>query len=371
MRRRTIILAPDSFKETLSAAAAARAMAAGVVRASGDLTSDHCPIGDGGEGTMDALVSAMGGAFETREVTGPLGQRMTARLARAGPGAIGIVEMAEASGLALVPTAARDPMRTTSYGTGELIAAAVERGCREIIVCIGGSATVDGGCGIAQACGVRFVDHAGNEITERMCGGLLARIAAVTRPDRRLPRIRVACDVTNPLCGERGAAAVYGPQKGATADQVTALERNLAHLARVAGGDSSKPGAGAAGGAGYGLMAFLDATLEPGINLVLDAVGFRERCRQAGLVITGEGRLDQQSLEGKACIGVAKAANELGVPAIAIVGSTGPRADHCVGPGLLDSYCSLSERFGHERSMHETPALLTSVTEEVVRRFTA
>jgi glycerate kinase len=282
-------------------------------------------------------------------------------------GAIGIVELAQASGLALVPPKQRDPTRTTTLGTGQLISHAIASGCREIIVCIGGSATIDGGTGIAQALGWRFLDGHGGEIGPLMCGGTLGRIAKMIAPETTLPRMRVACDVVNPLCGLNGAAAVYGPQKGATLQQVKMLDDGLTHLAKLAGGDPNAPGAGAAGGAGYGLATFLNATLERGIDLVLEMVRFNDTCRGADLVITGEGRLDSQSLQGKACMGVAAAARRLGVPTIAIVGSTGPGAERCIGPGKLSAYHSLADRFGEDRARREAKTLMADLTEEAVR----
>jgi len=376
MRPRTIILAPDSFKETLPAAEVAAAMAEGIARVSDSMIARQCRIGDGGEGTMEAIISARGGHFMTVDATGPRRERMRARFGRINDGTTGIVELAQASGLALVPPSQRDPMGTTTYGTGRLIAEAVRIGCREVIVCIGGSATVDGGAGIAQACGWHFLDHQGKEL-RLMSGGALARIARIEPPqrgvddlmfaDRGPPRVRVACDVVNPLCGPNGAAAVYGPQKGATPEQVRLLDEGLGHLAKAAGGDPNAPGAGAAGGAGYGLATFLNATLERGIDLVLEMVRFDETCRGADLVITGEGRLDAQSLQGKACLGVAAAAGRLGVPTIAIVGTTGPGAEKCIGPEGLSAYHSLADRFGEDRARREARTLIADLTEAVVR----
>jgi len=372
MPPRTIILAPDSFKETLPAVDVAAAMARGIRRTSSTVEIDQCPVGDGGEGTLEALMTACYGQWRRLLVHGPLSELVEARygiIESCAGRSVAVIEMAEASGLARVPPGGRDPLRATSLGTGEMIRHAADGGCREIIVAIGGSATVDGGTGMAQACGWRFFDADDAEIEAPMCGGLLRNVKRCQRPFRDFPPIRVACDVTNPLCGPEGAARVYGPQKGATPEQVESLDAGLAHLAAITGGDPNTAGAGAAGGAGYGLRTFLGATLERGIDLVLEAVRFRERCAAAGLVITGEGRLDDQSLQGKACLGVAAAAAALGVPTIAIVGSTGPGADRCVGPGMLHSYYSLEERFGREHARHNTQALLADVAEQVVRTF--
>lgn len=307
---------------------------------------------------MEVLIGALGGTFQSAKVAGPLGAMVEARFGITHD-RVAIVELAQASGLGLVESAQRDPMRATTFGTGQLIALAMQRGCTSILICLGGSATVDGGAGLAQALGFKFFDRDGREIKEFMCGSLLNRIARIQKPNAALPPIRVACDVTNPLCGLNGAAAVYGPQKGATATQVRELDAALANLARMVGGDPNQPGAGAAGGAGLGLAALCGGRLERGIDLVLSAIAFDARCRGAALVLTGEGRLDSQSLQGKACMGVVAAARRLGVSTIAIVGSTGPGADDCVIPaGLLRRYIDLSARFGHQRAMSDAAALV-------------
>ena len=370
-----ILCAPDSFKESLNGLRAALAMAEGVLRAQPDAEIEVCSVADGGEGTLDALVSAWNGSIHFATVTGPMGQPIRARWGPSGDESVAIVELAQASGLSLVDPKQRNPLRTSTLGTGELIKTAMDHGCQEIIIGLGGSATVDGGTGIAQALGVKFLDQSGEAISEPLCGGMLQRIAKVELPPRLADarskiRLRAACDVTNPLCGESGAAAVYGPQKGATAQQVETLDAGLRHLAEVTGGDPDQPGAGAAGGAGYGLATLLGATLERGVDLVLDAVGFNQRCRGSTVVFTGEGRLDAQSLQGKACMGVAQAAARQGVPTIAIVGSAGPGARHCVGDpdrGLLLGYISLEERFGRERALREPAELLAQIAEEVAR----
>jgi len=364
-----ILFAPNSFKETLAAAQAARAMAAGAIRFDRGLECDICPVADGGDGTMDALIDNLGGKIYRASVTGPLGSPVEARFAVSDEDQSAIIELAEASGLALVPPAQRDPMRTTTFGTGQLIPLAIERGCRSILLCIGGSATIDGGTGIAQALGAKFFDHSGQLIPPPITGGQLMTIARVRKPVG-LPAIRVACDVNNPLYGPSGATAVYGPQKGATPAQVRDLDQALQHLAALVGGDANMPGAGSAGGAGFGLVNICGAKLERGIDVVLNAIDFQSRCAGAALVLTGEGRLDEQSLHGKACMGVAAAAARLGVPTIAIVGSTGPGVEHCIDPargGMLRRYFSMSERFGMTRAISEPEALLAALTEEVVR----
>ncbi len=377
--RRVILCAPASFKGTLSAAEVAAAMAAGIQKSGLPLDADVCPIADGGEGTLDALASALGATFHDMDVHGPLGQIIRARFAVAG--SLGIVELAQAAGLMLVPAEERDPMRTTTYGVGELIRAAIERGCESIIVGVGGSATVDGGAGLAQALGAKFFDQAGNEMAMPMTGGSLRDVARIQKPDisslwkenrsrEGRARIRVACDVTNPLCGSDGAAAVYGPQKGASPQQVRELDHALTQFAALCGVEPNVPGAGAAGGAAYGLMALCGATLERGIDVVLSAIRFDDRVRGAALVLTGEGRLDEQSLSGKACLGVARAASMRGVPTFAIVGSTGPGAERCVGEtrwGLLRDVLSLEDRYGRERALSEPAELVSAATLELIR----
>lgn len=367
-----IIAAPDSFKETIDAVAVAEAIARGVERVSPSIDVDRVPIADGGEGTAATLAAATEGDLRTTRVTGPLGDPVDAAWAILGDRRTAVVEMAQASGIALVPPHRRDPTRTTTYGVGQLIRAAVDAGCESVIVGIGGSATTDGGAGAAQAFGVRFEDRQGRPIESPITGGMLQHIARwrFITPPQRLPRIRVACDVTNPLCGPEGAAAVYGPQKGATPEQVEQLDRALARLASLTDFDPDTPGAGAAGGLGFGLAAFLGATLERGIDLVLEAVGFRDRCRDARLVITGEGTLDRQSTSGKAVLGVAKAAGSLGVPTIAIVGTAVDGADECVGSpheGLLQSFVSLTGRYGADRAMNEPAACIEETAAEIIR----
>jgi len=366
-----ILCAPDKFKGTISAAKAAEAMARGAERVqtpAGPVLTDCCPVADGGEGTLEALITALGGEIRQARVVGPLEEAVDAPWGISRDGATGVVEFAAASGLVLVPPQQRDPMRTTSFGTGQLIALAAEAGCRTIIVGIGGSATCDGAAGIAQALGARFYDDSGRLIEKPLSGGRLMEIARLELP-KNLPVLRVACDVNNPLLGKDGAAAVYGPQKGAAPQQLQQLDRALAHLASVVGGDPNTRRFGASGGAGFGLAMMCRATLEDGIDLILGAIGFEQRCRAADLVLTGEGRLDAQSLHGKACMGVATAAGKLGVPAIAIVGSTGPGAERCLDAsagGMLRQYISLEAHYGRQRALTETAGLIEKATEEAI-----
>ncbi|MDJ0866828.1 MAG: glycerate kinase [Myxococcota bacterium] len=325
-----IVIAPDSFKESLTAREVCEAIEAGFRLVLPRARYVQVPVADGGEGTMQALVDASGGRLERVRVTGPLGDPVEARFGMLGDGRTAVVEMAEASGLQRVPPDRRDPMRASSYGTGELIRAALERGVGHLIVGIGGSATNDGGAGMAQALGVALRDRAGREIGRG--GGALAELERIdaSQLDPRLDGVRIeaACDVTNPLSGERGASAVFGPQKGATPAMVAELDANLAHfgtlIERQCGAPVvDVPGAGAAGGLGAGLLGLLGARLRPGVEIVLDAVGMDAHVEDADLVVTGEGRIDGQSVHGKTPCGVAYVARRAGARVIAMAGSLG------------------------------------------------
>ena len=368
-----VVVAPDSFKECLSAEHVARALARGVRAADPEAEVVCVPMADGGEGTVRALVAATAGRLHQARVTGPLGGSVTAEFGVLGDGSTAVIEMAAASGLPLVAPERRDPTQTTTRGTGELIAAALDLGVDRLILGIGGSATTDGGAGMAQALGARLLDADGQPIDGT--GGGLAHLARIdcSAMDVRLARVRVdvACDVDNPLCGPRGAARVYAPQKGATPAQVEELEANLAHFAdcveRDLGLDVRRvPGAGAAGGLGAGLMAFLGGTLRPGIELVIDAVGLERKLQGADLVLVGEGRIDDQTAHGKVPVGVSRLARRLGIPAVAVCGALGPgfEAVHAEGVvacfSILDGPRSLDEAFGR------APELLARAAEEVV-----
>ena len=321
-----IVVAPDSFKECLSSAEVADAIERGVLRAFPDAEVVKVPMADGGEGTVEAVAAATDASLCTCRVTGPLGDNVEASYAVVSDTAV--IEMAEASGLHLVPPDKRNPLKTSTYGTGELVKAALDDGVSRVVAGVGGSATVDGGTGMAQALGVRFLDRAGGEL--HGCGGNLARIDRIDMSglDGRAKQctFEVACDVTNLLCGERGAAAVYGPQKGATPQMVEQLERGLAHLARVIKRDigvdvADTSGAGAAGGLAAGFVAFLGAELRSGVGLIIETVRLEEKLRGADLLITGEGKLDEQTLSGKLPLGVARLAAKAGIPTAAIVGA--------------------------------------------------
>ncbi len=356
-----VLVAPDKFRGTLSAEDASAAIERGWLRARPDDVVERVPLADGGEGTLDVLVDAYGGRRRSATVTGPLGEPVEAEygLVPRGEDLVAVVEMSRASGLRLVPEDRRDVLHATTRGTGELILAACAE-TTELIVCIGGSATNDGGAGMAQAVGVELLDRDGREL---MPGGdallELERIDA-TRidPSVRRARVLVACDVDNPLLGSSGASAVYGPQKGATPDDVELLDRALGHLADAIERDLAidvreVPGAGAAGGLGAGLVAFLGAQLRPGVDVVMEAVGFERRLAETDLVISGEGKLDEQSWRGKVPAGVRVRALEAGLETIVLCGRSDVEAkpaDVRVG--------SLVEWFGEDRAMRDAARAL-------------
>jgi glycerate kinase len=322
-----IVIAPDSFKGSLTALEVCEAAATGIKAINPGFEIVEVPMADGGEGTVQSLVDATDGTFVTERVTGPLGEPVDAIYGLLGDGETAVIEMAAASGLPLVPDEKRNPLLTTTFGTGELIRAALDAGRRKLIVGIGGSATTDAGAGMAQALGVRLLDGSGEPIG--FGGAELARIATVEMsgadPRLRDTEIRVACDVDNPLYGERGAAHVYGPQKGASPDDVQVLDQNLRHFADIVQRDLGLdvrdiPGAGAAGGLGAGLVAFCGATLEPGVEIVIDAVKLPEAMRGADLCLTGEGAIDASTAFGKTPAGVTGVARREGVPVIAFGG---------------------------------------------------
>ncbi|EPT7044470.1 glycerate kinase [Cronobacter sakazakii] len=326
-----IVIAPDSFKESLSAMDVAKAIEAGFREIYPQAHYVCVPMADGGEGTVEAMVAATGGQIITAPVTAPLGNKVDGFFGLLGDGETAVVEMAAASGLHLVPTAQRDPRITTSYGTGELILAALELGVKAIIIGIGGSATNDGGAGMMQALGARFLDGEGRELAHG--GAALAGLERLdlSTLDPRLAQVSVtaACDVDNPLCGEKGASAVFGPQKGATPAMVTELDaalRRFGEQLEAATGKAiiSAPGAGAAGGMGAALLGMLNAELRPGIEIVIESLGLAQAVRDADLVITGEGRLDSQSIHGKTPVGVARVAKQFQRPVVAIAGSLTP-----------------------------------------------
>src|SRR5690554_4795009 len=371
-----IVIAPDSFKGSLTSTEAARAMARGVGKALPEAELVLLPLSDGGEGLVESLVVASGGELLEYEVTGPLGTPVKAQLGLMGGGKTAVIEMAQASGLVLVPEEERNPLLTTTFGTGELIARALELGCTHLIIGIGGSATNDGGMGMAQALGFRFLDDQGTPLVHG--GGELARLAKIdaSGKDPRLENvtIEVACDVNNPLTGPQGAAHIYGPQKGATPEMVEFLDAALANydqvLQRDLGQDVGKvPGAGAAGGLGAGLMALLGGTLVSGIELVLDVLRFDEKVRGARLVLTGEGKFDAQSAYGKVPMGVARRSRALGVPVVVIAGTVLPSAEILHGEGVSAYFSIINRPMSLKEAMEGAVELLENQVAEVIRLY--
>ena len=316
------VIAIDSFKGSLSSLAAGEAAAAGIRDVFPDAETLVRPLADGGEGTVDALVSGLGGERRRVSVTGP--------------GGVAVLEMAAAAGITLVPQNGRNPLLATTFGVGEMIADAIRAGCRRFLVGIGGSATNDGGAGMLQALGVGLLDAENRDIPRGGAG--LERLVRIDTSDV-MPEIkdctfRIACDVSNPLCGSQGASAVFGPQKGATPSMVERLDAALAHFAAVSGGDAEFPGTGAAGGMGYAFRTFLGGELQRGVEIVLSETRLEDFVVGADVVVTGEGRLDAQTAMGKAPIGVARLAKRHGRPVVAFAGCVTPDADALNGQGI-------------------------------------
>ncbi|MFV2172919.1 glycerate kinase [Actinomadura sp. LOL_016] len=373
-----IVVAPDSFKGGLGAAAVCAAVETGVRRAAPGATVTPVPMADGGEGTVDCFLRARGGEEITRTVTGPLGRPVEARYAISRDGRAAVVELAAASGLPLLAAGERDPMRADTTGTGELIADAVARGARDVLVCVGGSATTDGGTGLLRVLGVRFTGADGAQLPPG--GAALAGIAAID--DAGVPaavretRFRVACDVTNPFVGPSGAAAVFGPQKGADPAQVRELDAALTRFAdvlraRYGVAVHDLPGAGAAGGTCGGLVAVLGAEPARGAELVADLVGLPAALESADLVITGEGRLDGQSAGGKVVSVVAELAARRGVPVAALAGSVAGPLDELHALGLTAAFSLADGPRTLDELIGSAAPLLADLAEQVVRLRTS
>ena len=369
-----IVIAPQGFKGNLTALEVARAIEEGVKRIVPDAETVLKPMADGGEGTVQALVDATGGELIITEVTGPLEERVNAHWGILSDRTTAVIEMASASGLPLVPPEKRNPFITTTYGTGELIRAALDRGCRKLIIGIGGSATNDGGVGMAQALGARLLDADNKELP--FGGAALARLERIdiSGMDPRLAdfEVTLASDVNNPLCGHRGASAIYGPQKGATPEMVKQLDAALSHYADVIKKDldidlREVPGAGAAGGLGLGLMVFLKAKAVPGIDVVIRATNLVADLKGAEIVFTAEGRIDCQSAMGKVPTGVALAAKKFGATVIALAGEV---ADDCrvVFDQGIDAVLSIAPGpITLDQSMAEAEKLLANAAECAMR----
>ena len=370
-----VIVAPNAFKGTLTASEAAHAIALGVREVWPDAEIVEVPVADGGDGTVEALVSAKHGEFRAARVEGPLGDPIDARYGLIDGGATAVVELATASGLVLIPPERRDPRRASTYGFGQLLDAARNDGVTKVIAGIGGSATNDGGAGMGQAIGYRLLDGSGRDLPRG--GAALARLQRIDpsglHPGWRSVQVMVACDVTNPLLGPEGASAVYGPQKGADPDTVRELDAALARFAEVVKRDLGKdvadiPGAGAAGGTGAGLVAFLDAQLVPGAPLIVEASGFDRHLPGADLVITGEGRVDEQTAYGKAPGEVAKRAHAAGIPVLLLAGSKGPGWETLSKLGVTQVVAVTEEGVNLQQALSEPGRMLSRAAVVACRR---
>lgn len=371
-----IVLAPDSFKNSVTAIEASHAMRAGFEKVFPKATYVEVPMADGGEGTVQSMVDATGGRFLTAEVVNPLGQKVTAQYGILGDQETAVIEMAAASGIQFINEQTRNPLLTTTYGTGQLIEAAVKQGVKTIIIGLGGSATNDGGAGMAQALGVQLLNA--DQRALAFGGGALADLASIDAT-RMLPaladvKIVIASDVTNPLIGEKGASAVFGPQKGATPEMVAQLDQNLAHYAAIIERDLSvsvaqTPGAGAAGGLGAGLLGFTKAQLQPGVEIVIEKTQLKTAVADADIVITGEGGIDFQTQYGKTPIGVAQAVKAVNPQAtvIAIAGNIGEGTDVLYDLGIDSIFCSTPGVMSLEKALANTKANLTQTSMNIAR----
>lgn len=373
-----IVAAPDSFKGSLSSTEIAEAIERGVHKVDPSITVLKVPVADGGEGTVEALVCATGGTIIPVKVTGPLLKEVDAFYGISGDGQTAFIEMAAASGLALLECNEYNVMKANSYGTGELIIHALDRGCRHIIMGLGGSATNDGGAGLLQALGVRFYDRYNFDLSfgGKSLGDLFG--FDLSGIDSRLKDTDfiIACDVENPLCGPQGASVIFGPQKGANPDEVFLLDDCLRQFACVIERDLGKQvaelaGAGAAGGMGAGLMAFLDARLVKGIDLIIEACGLESGIADVDCVITGEGKIDNQTAFGKTPLGIAQLAKKHGIPVIGIAGTLGPDIDQLYEQGFTSLFALADRPMTLDDSMSEAKQLIEKLTTNIVRLFLA
>ncbi|HDP70107.1 MAG TPA: glycerate kinase [Actinobacteria bacterium] len=376
-----ILIAPDKFKGSLSANKVASAIKRGIERVVPEVEVFVCPMADGGEGTVDALISAMRGKKIFLKATGPLGAPANSYFGILGKNRrgekIAVIEMAAISGLHFLSEEEKNPMLTTTYGTGELIKAALDKGCREIIVGIGGSATTDGGMGMAQALGAKFYHIKGHELGLG-CGQLLKDIAKIdiSLLDGRINETKflAASDVDNPLCGPNGAACIYGPQKGATPAMVRELDEGLRHYTEIVKRDLSVDikdvsGAGAAGGLGAGLMVFLGAKFRLGIELVMKAVDLRKRMKGIDLVITGEGKIDAQTANGKTPVGVSELAKRMKIPTVAVAGQVGEGAEILKKHGIEKIYSLMDIAGSVEEAMEKAEELLVELGKRIAEDY--
>lgn len=371
-----IVIAPDSFKGSLSALEVAKSIQRGIKNVDESVETVIVPMADGGEGTVQSLIDASGGEIVEQTVHDPLFRKINSFYGIMGDKVTAVIEMAAASGLPLLKPEERNPLKTTTYGTGELIKDALKRGCRKFIIGLGGSATNDGGCGMAQALGAKFLDKNENEVG--FGGGELHKIKIIdiTGMDPRLKNavFMAACDVDNPLCGENGASAVFAPQKGASREDVFALDNGLKHFAKIIkyqlfADIINVPGAGAAGGFGAGAMIFLKARLERGIEIVARETRLAEKMEGAHLVITGEGKIDSQTAFGKTPYGVAQIAKEKNIPVIAIAGSLSDGYQTLFEKGFDEIFSITGESVSLQEAMGNAALLLENLAENVVRNW--
>jgi len=373
-----IVIAPDSYKGSLSALEVANNIEKGIRRIFNNLTIEKIPMADGGEGTVQSLVDSTNGKIVNVIVKGPLGKDVTAFYGILGDAKTAIIEMAAASGLPLIPKEEKNPLITTSYGTGQLIKDALDKDCKNIIIGLGGSATNDGGVGAAKALGVKFLDKEGNNIGEG--GGAVDKLNSIdiSNIDPRIKdcNITAACDVDNPLCGPKGASHVFGPQKGADSSMIEFLDKNLSHYAEIIKRDLSidiinTPGAGAAGGLGAGIMAFLNASMKRGIDIVIELTDLEQKIKDADLVFTGEGMIDFQTAFGKAPFGVAKIAKKYDIPVIAIAGGIGKDAETLYSKGFDSIFSIVDGPMTLDNAIENSSILIERTAERIARVFKA
>ncbi len=371
-----ILIAPDSFKGSLSARDYCKIAKAAILDLLPSAKVVSCPLADGGEGTVEALVYNNNGSIQTVKVTDPLGGKVEAKYGLLGEGKTAVIEMAAASGLPLVAEDKKNPMVTTTYGTGELIKEAMNKGCTTIILGIGGSATNDGGAGMLEALGFRLLDSSGQSITRGAIGLKDLECIDTSEKNPHLNKVKflVACDVNNPLCGPNGASYVYGPQKGAGKEQLPLLDAYLKNYDRVIKKDLGKEvaqveGAGAAGGLGAGLMAFLNVELKPGFEIIKESIGLEDYFKQTSfdLVITGEGEINYQTVNGKLPVGVASVAKQYNVPVVAVVGSIGKEANQVYNYGIDALFTIMDGPHDLTYAMKHSENLLYDAIQRVIR----
>ncbi|SHJ26533.1 glycerate kinase [Clostridium cavendishii DSM 21758] len=369
-----IVLAPDSFKESMTAKEACEAMEKGIKKANKNIKCIHVPMADAGEGTMKSLVDATNGQIYKAKVIGPLGNEVEASYGILGDEETGVLEMASASGIHLVPINERNPLKITTYGAGQLIKDCLDKGVKRLLIGIGGSATNDGGTGVIQALGGKLLDEDNKELG--FGGGELSKLVRIdaAKLDDRLKNIviEVACDVTNPLCGENGASKVFGGQKGATPEMIEILDNNLKHYAKIIKEQLSKDiidvkGAGAAGGLGAGLMAFLDVKLKRGVELVIQYAALEEKIKNADMVWTGEGSIDFQTQYGKTPLGVATVAKKYNKPVVALAGRVGEGVDILYTKGIDSIFGIMKGATSIEQALADGKKNIENTAENIIR----